>query len=64
MVRAAGLEMFHDDSVGISVGAACFPENGEDVDSLLSHADREMGRAKRMRKTADGEVLQLARSLK
>lgn len=64
MVRAAGLEMFHDDSVGISVGAACFPENGEDVDSLLSHADREMDRAKRMRKTADGEVLQLARSLK
>ncbi|HYL34274.1 MAG TPA: diguanylate cyclase [Bryobacteraceae bacterium] len=63
-IRAAGQEMFSDNSVGISVGAACFPENGEDVDSLLSYADRDLERAKRARKTTDGEVLQLARSLK
>ncbi len=65
MVRAAGLEMFGDDSVGISIGAACFPEHGSDVDSLLSHADQEMERAKRDSKPSAGSgVLELARSLK
>jgi GGDEF domain-containing protein len=56
--------MFGDDSVGLSAGAACFPENGADVDSLLSHADQDLERAKRARKTTGGQVLQLARSLK
>ena len=32
-----------------SVGIACFPEDGSDPDSLLSHADRAMYAAKRQR---------------
>jgi len=62
MIRAASRELCGEETPGISVGAACFPENGSDVDSLLSWADREMDRVKRERK-ASGGVLQLARSI-
>jgi diguanylate cyclase (GGDEF)-like protein/putative nucleotidyltransferase with HDIG domain len=62
MIRAASRELCGEESAGISVGVACFPENGSDIDSLLSCADRELERAKRERK-ASGGVLQLARSI-
>ena len=32
-----------------SIGVACYPADGEDADSLLSHADREMYRIKKNR---------------
>ncbi len=32
-----------------SIGVACYPEDGEDADSLLSHADDNMYRFKRQR---------------
>ena len=32
-----------------SIGVACYPEDGEDADSLLNHADREMYRIKKDR---------------
>ena len=63
LVRAASREIFGDEEAGISIGVACFPEDGKDVDTLLSHADTDMTAVKRVRKTADGTVLQLARSL-
>ncbi len=63
-VRAAGREMFGDESIGISVGLACFPENGADVDSLLAYAEQDMERSKQARRSGDGNVLQLARSIK
>ncbi len=62
MIRAASRELCGEVTAEISVGVACFPENGTDIDSLLSCADREMDRAKRERKTRSG-VLQLARSI-
>ena len=64
MVRAAGHEMFNDDSIGISIGMACFPEHGADVDSLLSYADEDVERAKRARRETGDNVLQLARSIR
>ncbi len=65
MLRAAGIEMFGDDSIGMSIGMACYPEHGADVDSLLAHADQEMERSKREWKAnGGGGVLELARSLK
>jgi diguanylate cyclase (GGDEF)-like protein/putative nucleotidyltransferase with HDIG domain len=64
LVRAASREIFGDEEVGISIGVACFPEDGKDVDTLLSNADADMSGIKRARKAADGAVLQLARSLK
>jgi len=63
-VREAGRTMFGDDSIGISIGLACFPENGADADALLAHAEADMEHAKRTRRSGEGSVLQLARSLK
>ena len=63
-VREASQEMFPDEPIGISVGLACFPENGADVESLLDQAEQDMERAKRSHQTSEGNVLQLARSLK
>lgn len=37
-----------------SVGIACFPADGTDLESLLAHADREMYAAKRLRAAHDG----------
>lgn len=31
-----------------SIGVACYPEDGEDADALLSHADSDMYRIKRL----------------
>jgi diguanylate cyclase (GGDEF)-like protein/putative nucleotidyltransferase with HDIG domain len=62
MIRAVSRELCREETTGISVGVACFPENGTDVDSLFSWADAQMDRAKRERK-ATGGVLQLARSI-
>ena len=36
--------------VGISIGIACFPVNGESTEELLTHAARNMQRDKHMRK--------------
>ena len=63
-VREAGRDMFGDEGIGISIGLASFPENGSDGDSLLAYAEEDMQRAKRTRKSGEGSVLQLARSLK
>lgn len=37
-------------SLGLSVGVACYPENGTTADDLLRHADHDMYRAKSRRK--------------
>ncbi len=63
-VREAGRELFGDESIGLSVGLACYPENGTDVDSLLAYAEQDMERSKQLRRSAEGSVLQLARSIK
>ena len=35
--------------LGVSIGVACYPADGEDADALLSHADHDMYRIKRQR---------------
>jgi diguanylate cyclase (GGDEF)-like protein/putative nucleotidyltransferase with HDIG domain len=50
MIRLASLEICGDEKLGISVGVAHFPEHGSDAESLLSHADKEMYHAKRVRR--------------
>lgn len=35
------------DSVGVSIGIACFPEHGDDVDILLQYADQALYESKR-----------------
>ncbi len=38
--------------VGVSIGVACFPEDGETAEQLLTNADRNMQRDKHTRKLA------------
>jgi len=58
-IREACHQICGDDRMGISIGIAAFPEHGTDPESLLSHADNDMHRAKRSRKA--GNVRKLPR---
>jgi diguanylate cyclase (GGDEF)-like protein/putative nucleotidyltransferase with HDIG domain len=46
----AGQEVCGEDGLSLSVGHACYPEDGEDADQLLSEADRRMYVAKQREK--------------
>ena len=59
MVRVASREICGEEKGGISIGTACFPDDGNEAEMLLAHADNDMYRAKRARKA--GVVLQLPR---
>jgi len=50
----AGQEVCGDDSLSLSVGHACYPDDGEDADKLLSEADRRMYLAKHREKKPAG----------
>src|SRR5262249_44688246 len=45
--------------VSMSVGVAFFPEDGTDVEALLSHADKEMYAVKEERKAVKSKVVKL-----
>ncbi len=60
MIRQAGGEIGTEESLGISVGLASFPNNGSDAESLLSWADADMFRMKRQRKIGPSGLLMLA----
>ena len=64
LVRQTSVDMFGDESIGINVGLACFPDQGTDADSLVAFAQQEMERVKQSRETAETDVLQLARSMR
>jgi diguanylate cyclase (GGDEF)-like protein/putative nucleotidyltransferase with HDIG domain len=59
LIRRACYDLCGDDGVGLSVGIACYPEDGSDPDTLLSHSDREMYHAKRTRKASE-ELLKVS----
>jgi diguanylate cyclase (GGDEF)-like protein/putative nucleotidyltransferase with HDIG domain len=63
MVRKASSEVCGSESVGISIGCACFPDDGTDAETLLSHADRDMYEVKRERKGARNNLLVLPRTI-
>ena len=63
MVRKASAEICGSERVGISVGCACFPDDGSDAEALLSHADKDMYRVKRERKASREKVLELPRAI-
>jgi diguanylate cyclase (GGDEF)-like protein len=46
----AGREIFTEETIGLSIGHAMFPEDGVDADRLLSEADRRMYIAKQKEK--------------
>jgi diguanylate cyclase (GGDEF)-like protein/putative nucleotidyltransferase with HDIG domain len=49
MTREAGLAFCHEDILSVSVGEACFPQDGTDEEQLLAVADKRMYQAKRAR---------------
>jgi diguanylate cyclase (GGDEF)-like protein/putative nucleotidyltransferase with HDIG domain len=56
-IRLASRAACGEEKIGISVGVACFPDDGTDPEMLLSHADNDLYRAKRARKS--GNVIRL-----
>jgi len=44
-----GLALYQEDILSVSVGAACFPEDGDDAEQLLAVADKRMYQAKQAR---------------
>jgi diguanylate cyclase (GGDEF)-like protein/putative nucleotidyltransferase with HDIG domain len=50
LVRETGKVITGDDCVGISIGSAHFPEDGDDAESLLAEADRRMYKVKQNNK--------------
>ena len=49
VTRAVGLNFCHEDILSVSVGEACFPEDGAEAEQLLAVADKRMYQAKRSR---------------
>jgi len=52
LTSEVGREVCHDDILGVSVGVAFCPQDGDDPERLIAEADRRMYSAKNRRKTA------------
>lgn len=63
LVHKAGREVCGEETLGISIGAALFPNNASEADTLLLCASQEMERAKQARKATRGSLLELAGSV-
>ena len=59
MIRATSAEVCEQRTVGMSIGCACFPEDGSDAEALLAQADRDMYRVKRERQSSRERVVEL-----
>jgi diguanylate cyclase (GGDEF)-like protein len=53
-----------EESSGLSVGVACFPENGADAESLIAFAEQALARAKEARVASRNVMLQLEHSIR
>ncbi len=53
-----------EESSGLAVGVACFPENGADAESLMAFAEQALARAKEARRASRNVVLQLEHSVR
>lgn len=52
-----------EEASGLSIGVACFPENGADAESLIAYAEQALARAKEARSATRSTMLQLQHSL-
>jgi diguanylate cyclase (GGDEF)-like protein/putative nucleotidyltransferase with HDIG domain len=64
MVASACRGLCGEESSGLAVGVACFPENGADAPSLIAFAEEALGRAKEARRAGRSVVLQLEHSVR
>ena len=53
-----------EESSGLAIGVACFPENGADAESLMTFAEQELARVKEARRASRNAVLQLEHSVR
>jgi diguanylate cyclase (GGDEF)-like protein/putative nucleotidyltransferase with HDIG domain len=53
-----------EESAGLAVGVACFPENGADADSLIAFAEQSLAQAKEARRASRSAVLHLEHSIR
>jgi len=64
LVTAACRDLCGEESSGLSVGVACFPDNGADADSLLAFAEQDLARTKEARRASRNVLLQLEHSVR
>jgi diguanylate cyclase (GGDEF)-like protein/putative nucleotidyltransferase with HDIG domain len=60
VTREVGLNFCHEDILSVSVGEACFPEDGTDAEQLLAVADKRMYQAKQSRERSSPMVVEPA----
>ncbi len=53
-----------EESSGLAIGVACFPENGADAESLMAFAEQALANAKEARRASRNAVLQLEHSVR
>jgi diguanylate cyclase (GGDEF)-like protein/putative nucleotidyltransferase with HDIG domain len=64
MVANACRGLCGEESSGLAVGVACFPENGADADSLIAFAEQALAHAKEARRANRNVLLQLEHSVR
>ena len=64
LVANACRSLCGEESSGLAIGVACFPENGADADSLMAFAEQALIRAKEGRHASRNVILQLEHSLR
>jgi len=53
-----------EETSGLAIGVACFPEDGSDAGSLMAFAEQSMARAKEARRASRSVMLQLEHSIR
>jgi diguanylate cyclase (GGDEF)-like protein/putative nucleotidyltransferase with HDIG domain len=64
LVASACRGLCGDETSGLAVGVASFPENGADAESLVAFAEEALARAKEARRAGRNVMLQLERSIR
>lgn len=64
LVANACRDLCGEETSGLAVGVACFPENGADAETLMSFAEQALARAKEARRANRNVVLQLEHSVR
>jgi diguanylate cyclase (GGDEF)-like protein len=63
LIGQAGQEICGESQLGISVGVACYPEDGSDATSLINRADNDMYRNKGARNSNRGKLRVIPKSI-
>jgi diguanylate cyclase (GGDEF)-like protein len=64
LVASACRSLCGEETSGMAIGVACYPENGADAESLLAFAGEALASAKETRRASRSEMLQLEHSLR